>query len=123
MKLLKRISGKSIVSVYLLLFCRLVQQSNIQQLKEDIRESNKMPVSNSGTLRHSHKKNRPAPPPPVQQPPPVADLEIREPAELLVGVPATLTTQWRHQPEALVQGHITYQAQVSIDTVTQWSIQ
>lgn len=98
----------------IVLYC--AQQSNIQQLKEDIRESNKMPVSNSGTLRHSHKKNRPAPPPPVQQqqpqPPPVADLEIREPSELLVGVPATLTTQWRHQPEALVQGHIKYQAQV-----------
>jgi hypothetical protein len=93
------------------------QKSNIQQLKEEIRE--KLPaVPSSGTSRHSHKKSRPAPPPP---PPPMptngsggnSDLEIREPSELLVGVPATLTTQWRHRPRVLVAGSVSYVASVS----------
>nr|CAD7257924.1 unnamed protein product [Timema shepardi] len=84
------------------LFCP--QKSNIQQLKEEIRE--KLPATNTGTLRHSHKKSRP-PPPPIVAPSTngsAVDLEIREPSELLVGVPATLTTQWRHRPHALVAG-------------------
>lgn len=72
---------------------------------------------NTGTLRHSHKKNRPAPPPPTNavngKPPAAPDLEIRNPSELLVGVPATLTAQWRHRPEDLVSGKITYLANVS----------
>ncbi|CAH0382945.1 unnamed protein product [Bemisia tabaci] len=86
------------------------------QLKEDIKSklpqaanpnpgaTNNTGGSNTGTL-HRHKKSRPAPPPP---PPPHAapvqnDLEIRNPSELLIGVPPTLTTQWRHKPEALDQ--------------------
>ncbi|XP_075234156.1 ankyrin repeat and SAM domain-containing protein 1A-like [Lycorma delicatula] len=104
-------------------------KTNIQQLKEEIRV--KLPAaqnttstgtgagtgtaSNTGTLRHSHKKNRPAPPPP---PGAVAsDLEIRAPSELLVGVPATLTTQWRHRPHALLAGHVTYVASYLGSTV------
>ncbi|XP_039295063.1 LOW QUALITY PROTEIN: ankyrin repeat and SAM domain-containing protein 1A [Nilaparvata lugens] len=98
-------------------------KNNIQQLKEEIRvklpqqqsasNSGTGQQSNTGTLRHSHKKSRPAPPPPPGgSPPPSAasDLEIRAPSELLVGVPATLTAQWRHRPHALLAGHITYTA-------------
>lgn len=66
--------------------------------------------SNTGTLRHSHKKNRPAPQPPGK---PQPDLQIRDPSQLLVGVPSTLTAQWRHQPHALVTGTLTYHARVS----------
>ena len=95
-------------------FCFL-QKSNIQQLKEEIRE--KLPVvPNTGTLRHSHKKTRPAPPPPMSTNGSGgnSDLEIRAPSELLVGVPATLTTQWRHRPHVLVAGSVNYVASVSI---------
>jgi hypothetical protein len=42
-----------------------------------------------------------------------SDLEIRAPSELLVGVPATLTTQWRHSPQELVSGSVSYVANVS----------
>nr|XP_050854374.1 uncharacterized protein LOC127065687 isoform X3 [Vespula vulgaris] len=103
-------------------------KTNIQQLKEEIRE--KLPETtgesngsvsvtvtnstNTGTLRH--RKNRPAPQPPqrpsshngaITAP---EQLEIRAPSELLFGVPSTLKTQWRHQPKALVTGCVTYVA-------------
>lgn len=97
------------------------QKSNIQQLKEEIRE--KLPgVPNSGTLRHSHKKSRPAPPPPMSTNGSGgnSDLEIRAPSELLVGVPATLTTQWRHRPRVLVSGSVNYIASVSTDRPFDW---
>ncbi|XP_011299821.1 ankyrin repeat and SAM domain-containing protein 1A isoform X3 [Fopius arisanus] len=111
-------------------------KSNIQQLKEEIRE--KLPESpqdngnvtqttvtgtnaaTSGTLRH--RKNRPAPQPP-QRPNShngnVApeQLEIRAPSELLFGVPTTLKTQWRHQPKALVTGNVQYLANYLGSTV------
>uniref|UniRef100_A0A1B6EDU6 PID domain-containing protein n=1 Tax=Clastoptera arizonana TaxID=38151 RepID=A0A1B6EDU6_9HEMI len=100
-------------------------KNNIQQLKDEIRV--KLPQSqnkdnvqttpgSTGTLRHSHKKSRPAPPPPplaVAQ----SDIEIRDPSELLVGVPATLTTQWRHRPHTLVTGAISYVASYLGSTV------
>ncbi|XP_072761859.1 ankyrin repeat and sterile alpha motif domain-containing protein 1B isoform X1 [Anoplolepis gracilipes] len=104
-------------------------KTNIQQLKEEIRE--KLPEATvdgnggtsitggtnsaaTGTLRH--RKNRPAPQPPqrpsshngaISAP---EQLEIRAPSELLFGVPSTLKTQWRHQPKALVTGCVTYVA-------------
>ncbi|XP_031838979.1 ankyrin repeat and SAM domain-containing protein 1A isoform X2 [Nomia melanderi] len=103
-------------------------KTNIQQLKEEIRE--KLPETTAegnggtsitgtnstttGTLRH--RKNRPAPQPPqrpsshngaISAP---EQLEIRAPSELLFGVPSTLKTQWRHQPKALVTGCVTYVA-------------
>jgi hypothetical protein len=90
------------------------QKSNIQQLKEEIRE--KLPVVPvTGTLRHNHKKSRPAPPPPMSANGSggSSDLEIRAPSELLVGVPATLTTQWRHNPQELLSGSVSYVANVS----------
>ncbi|KAJ9588273.1 hypothetical protein L9F63_018361, partial [Diploptera punctata] len=93
-------------------------KSNIQQLKEEIRE--KLPVvPNTGTLRHSHKKTRPAPPPPMSTNGSGgnSDLEIRAPSELLVGVPATLTTQWRHRPHVLVAGSVNYVANYLGSTV------
>ncbi|PSN35856.1 hypothetical protein C0J52_27983, partial [Blattella germanica] len=93
-------------------------KSNIQQLKEEIRE--KLPVvPNTGTLRHSHKKSRPAPPPPMSTNGSGgnSDLEIRAPSELLVGVPATLTTQWRHRPHVLVAGSVNYVANYLGSTV------
>lgn len=61
----------------------------------------------TGTLRHS-KKSRPAPPPPQS-----GDLSIRDPIELLEGVPGALTTTWRHRPVDLVGGGVTYLANVS----------
>ncbi|XP_063237458.1 ankyrin repeat and sterile alpha motif domain-containing protein 1B [Bacillus rossius redtenbacheri] len=89
---------------------------NIQQLKEEIKE--KLPApGGGGTLRHSHKKSRPAPPPPGSAPAAPAELQIREPSELLVGVPATLTTQWRHHPRALLSGAVTYLANYLGSTV------
>ncbi|XP_024083009.1 ankyrin repeat and SAM domain-containing protein 1A-like isoform X3 [Cimex lectularius] len=68
---------------------------------------------NTGTLRHSHKKSRPAPQPPGKQP----ELQIRDPSQLLVGVPSTLTAQWRHRPHALLSGHLTYLARYLGSTV------
>lgn len=60
-------------------------------------------------MRH-RKKSRPAPPPPPLAEP---DVEIRNPSELLVGVPATLKTQWPHKPKVLVTGTVDYIASVS----------
>lgn len=108
------------------------QKSNIQQLKEEIRE--KLPetttegnggtsitgTNSTGTSTLRHRKNRPAPQPPqrpsshngaISAP---EQLEIRAPSELLLGVPSTLKTQWRHQPKALVTGCVTYVANVSL---------
>ncbi|CAL1683615.1 unnamed protein product [Lasius platythorax] len=111
-------------------------KTNIQQLKEEIRE--KLPEATvdgnggtsitggtnsaaTGTLRH--RKNRPAPQPPqrpsshngtISAP---EQLEIRAPSELLFGVPSTLKTQWRHQPKALVTGCVTYVANYLGSTV------
>ncbi|XP_076388216.1 ankyrin repeat and SAM domain-containing protein 1A isoform X4 [Megachile rotundata] len=110
-------------------------KTSIQQLKEEIRE--KLPETTTegnggapiagtnstttGTLRH--RKNRPAPQPP-QRPsshngaiPAPEQLEIRAPSELLLGVPSTLKTQWRHQPKALVTGCVTYVANYLGSTV------
>lgn len=71
-------------------------------------------LSDGGTMRY-RKKSRPAPPPPPPPlPPNEPDLEIRNPSELLVGVPVTLKAQWRHKPAALVIGTIDYVASVSI---------
>ncbi|XP_049792444.1 ankyrin repeat and SAM domain-containing protein 1A-like [Schistocerca nitens] len=84
-------------------------KSNIQQLKDEIREklpasaaSASAPAPPCGTLGRP-RKARPAPQPP-------SDLCIREPAQLLVGVPSALTTRWRHRPHALVSGAVTYVA-------------
>ncbi|XP_043268732.1 ankyrin repeat and SAM domain-containing protein 1A-like isoform X2 [Venturia canescens] len=110
-------------------------KTNIQQLKEEIRE--KLPetpqgngsgtmvsgtnAATSGTLRH--RKNRPAPQPPqrpsshngtISAP---EQLEIRGPSELLFGVPSTLKTQWRHQPKTLLTGCVNYVANYLGSTV------
>ncbi|XP_012218625.1 ankyrin repeat and SAM domain-containing protein 1A-like isoform X2 [Linepithema humile] len=111
-------------------------KTNIQQLKEEIRE--KLPEATAdgngstsitsgtnstttGTLRH--RKNRPAPQPPqrpsshngaISAP---EQLEIRAPSELLFGVPSTLKTQWRHQPKTLVTSGVTYVANYLGSTV------
>ncbi|XP_034244254.1 ankyrin repeat and sterile alpha motif domain-containing protein 1B-like isoform X3 [Thrips palmi] len=69
-------------------------------------------VNPTGTLRHS-KKTRPAPQPPSSQ----QDLSIRDPSELLEGVPGALTTTWRHRPHDLVTGSVTYLAHYLGSTV------
>jgi hypothetical protein len=79
------------------------QKNSIQELE-----------GRTGTLRHSHKKSRPAPQPPGPE------LQIREPSQLLVGVPPTLTAHWRHSPAQLLTSHVTYLAQVR--TYTNFSI-
>lgn len=48
-----------------------------------------------------------------QPPKPPANLEIRAPAELLLGVPVGLQANWRHQPADLVGGLIKYEVNVS----------
>ncbi|KOX71232.1 Ankyrin repeat and sterile alpha motif domain-containing protein 1B [Melipona quadrifasciata] len=112
-------------------------KTNIQQLKDDIREN--LPettaegnggtsitgTNSTGTSTLRHRKNRPAPQPPqrpsshngaISAP---EQLEIRAPSELLLGVPSTLKTQWRHQPKALVTGCVTYVANIQVQrTVT-----
>ncbi|XP_050525694.1 ankyrin repeat and SAM domain-containing protein 1A [Daktulosphaira vitifoliae] len=91
----------------------LVQiKKNIQSLKDKIPSKHcSQLVSGTATLRHNPKKSRHAPlPPPFQNLPSNQnnDLIIRDPSELLFGVPSTLTTQWRHQPTALVTGNVKY---------------
>ncbi|KAF4524671.1 hypothetical protein B566_EDAN009515 [Ephemera danica] len=63
----------------------------------------------TGTLRHSHKKSRPAPPPP-QHPPPaqpsngaeVEELSIRDPAELLKLKRAVMARENKDTPEVVL---------------------
>ncbi|CAM1308000.1 ANKS1A (predicted) [Pycnogonum litorale] len=38
------------------------------------------------------------------------DIGIRSPAELFSGIPTSLTTQWRHDPQALIRGSCNYTA-------------
>lgn len=47
-----------------------------------------------------------------QPPKPQVNLEIRAPAELLLGVPVGLQANWRHQPADLVAGLIKYEVNV-----------
>lgn len=86
-------------------------------------ESNnqKLPTSNSdgatSEQRKNHEKKRQAPKPPTNENSILAkmndlNLEIREPAELLLGFPTGLSTQWRHTAEALVSG-VKYEVNVS----------
>lgn len=146
----------------------LFQKTNIQQLKEEIREklpegtqgnglptptgpnntavaSTPIKTPSSGTLKH--RKNRPAPEPPQRPPNKPSNtnsgnngisnnlqnggsnnsasqapekLEIRAPSELLFGVPSTLKTQWRHQPKDLVNGCVTYIANVREQNILQF---
>lgn len=49
-----------------------------------------------------------------QPPKPPANIEIRAPAELLLGVPVGLQANWRHQPADLVAGLIKYEVNVSL---------
>lgn len=107
------------------------QKCNIQELEEEIRLKNSTNTNTAnsnhhvgeggGTIRH-RKKSRPAPPPPPPPPPlPLnieQDLEIRNPSELLVGVPVTLKAQWRHKPGVLVIGTVDYIASVSTTSST-----
>lgn len=108
------------------------QEKNIQSLNAEIKEKlpdlannadqaakpspaptqNQLTTSTPGgeTLKRSHKKNRPPPPPPARG----VDLEIRAPCALMVGVPGTLCTQWKHQPLSLVTGSVMYVANVSL---------
>lgn len=90
------------------------QNQNTGTLKSNSTNSGPtLVVSGGETLKRSHKKNRPPPPPPTRG----ADLEIRAPCELLVGVPGALKTQWRHQPFVLVTSSVMYVANVSITTL------
>ena len=51
---------------------------------------------------------RPAPKPPIT----AANIEIRAPSELLLGIPSGLRTQWRHSASILLTASIKYQAMV-----------
>ncbi|XP_069998958.1 ankyrin repeat and sterile alpha motif domain-containing protein 1B [Penaeus vannamei] len=105
--------------------------SDISQLKEQL--FNDLPSSTSrerrppetatNTIRRSGTKKRSAPQPPkTPRAQPTLDqqhstddlshLSIRDPSQLVVGVPNTaLTTTWRHHPNALVSSSVQYVAQ------------
>lgn len=72
--------------------------------------------ANGGTVpRTNHGKNRMAPQPPGKVAAAIVNnLEIRTPAELLLGTPAGLQTTWRHMPADLLAGRIQYEVNVSI---------
>lgn len=109
------------MALHIFIYQCIFQKNNghKEEVKAKLPANQTTPGGSTGTLRHSHKKSRPAPPPP-----PLAlsnggvELEIREPSQLLVGVPATLTTQWRHRPHSLVTGHVSYLASVSQSQAT-----
>lgn len=62
--------------------------------------------------------SRPAPPPPAPPARKTAALQIRAPSELLLGLPANLrTTEWRHSAQTLLNEHINYEVQVSLQTI------
>lgn len=69
----------------------------------------------------NYRKNRRAPKPPTKSLDEAIDvtsnLEIRAPSELLLGVPSGLRAQWRHTPEALVNGFVKYEVNVSNHTI------
>lgn len=77
-------------------------------------------------VRPNHRKNRQAPKPPTQQNKSLdesalnnivdstANLEIRAPAELLLGFPTGLRTQWRHSAEVLITSSVKYEVNVSV---------
>ncbi|VVC37716.1 Hypothetical protein CINCED_3A019322 [Cinara cedri] len=87
-------------------------KNNIQSLRDKVNTKHSVHVtSGTATLRHNPKKSRHAPlPPPLQNAinRNNSDLVIRGPSELLIGVPSTLVTQWRHQPAALITGNVKY---------------
>lgn len=95
----------------------MFQNTNIQQLKEEIKCSTATSPginTGTGTLRHRHKKSRPAPPPPIAVPKTQnTELEIRAPSELLVEAGTPLKAQWKHKPIVLVTSAVTYLANVS----------
>lgn len=94
-----------------------------------------MQVTNKGNKpeivpghRHNRRKTRQAPKPPCRSSiddtasneeliNSTSNLEIRGPAELLLGVPVGLRTQWRHTAEALVTGSVQYEVNVSVFTI------
>ncbi|CAH0560304.1 unnamed protein product [Brassicogethes aeneus] len=76
------------------------------------RPANEMPSPSSrsvnsltGTIRHRHKKSRPAPQPPVRQEEPK-----KNPGEIFVGGNNSIRSQWRHQPILLITGCAKYNA-------------
>lgn len=46
----------------------------------------------------------------------VDQLALRNPSQLVVGVPQTLLTEWKHHPTKLVTASVQYIAQVRIDS-------
>ncbi|CAG0889497.1 unnamed protein product [Darwinula stevensoni] len=57
---------------------------------------------------------RAPPPPPPTAPPPTGEegeLKIRDPSELVMGMPSALVTRWRHSPDNLISGTCDYLAQ------------
>ncbi|KAL1506735.1 hypothetical protein ABEB36_006041 [Hypothenemus hampei] len=62
--------------------------------------------SNTGTIRHRHKKSRPAPQPPVQAP----KQEKKGNSEIYVGGSNSIKNQWRHQPILLITRAVKYAA-------------
>ncbi|XP_042233605.1 ankyrin repeat and sterile alpha motif domain-containing protein 1B-like isoform X2 [Homarus americanus] len=104
--------------------------SDISQLKEQLfndlpsstcRER-RPPETATNTIRRSGTKKRSAPQPPkTPRAQPSLDLQgstdqlghlsIRDPSQLVVGVPNTVLTTWRHHPNALVSASVQYVAQ------------
>lgn len=81
-------------------------------MKSPSTHSAKSNGSNTGTIRHRHKKSRPAPPPPVinsQKP----EEEKKTSSEISVGGSNSIKAQWRHQPILLITGAVKYTVNVS----------
>lgn len=68
--------------------------------------------SNTGTIRHRHKKSRPAPPPPISNRG-GEESEKKEPSEIYIGANSSIKSHWRHQPILLITGVVKYSANVS----------
>lgn len=67
--------------------------------------------SNIGTIRHRHKKSRPAPPPPVKK---TIEPQEQSISDIFVGGTNSIRSQWRHQPILLITGTVKYTANVSM---------
>ncbi|KAK8744166.1 hypothetical protein OTU49_001029 [Cherax quadricarinatus] len=105
--------------------------SDISQLKEQLfndlpsstSRERRPPETTTNTIRRSGTKKRSAPQPPSKTPraqpsldiqgskDQIGHLAIRDPSQLVVGVPNTILTTWRHHPNALVSASVQYVAQ------------
>ncbi|KAK4014538.1 hypothetical protein OUZ56_027060 [Daphnia magna] len=97
-----------------------ISQKMIETMGNSLAPSGVNDVSNKNTNNTlGRRKSRPAPQPPqldvkhVRQPVErlLAELAIRNPTELVIGIAKTVATQWRHKPQNLLRPGVCYEAQ------------